>query len=167
MMRWPIPPETWCGKSLEHPERTFARILRRGSVMNSIGFRDLIANPHQRIERVSRILHDHGDPVTAYRSHPALVGSQDVDAVKRHRPGAQSRSLRDELQYRAPRKRLPGSGFADDPDLLASNRERHAANGLQCPVAMAKRYGEIVDRQKRSIIHGGDPAGREGRRPED
>ena len=144
MARWPMPPETSCGwrSKTRRGSRictasSMASARSRASALADVLMRaqrldDLPADAHHRIERVFRILQDHGDAVAAQvaaqfrrrassRSMPSkfeLVLAE-TTRVRRRQPHDRAAGLR-----------LARAAFADDAQPLAAEREGNAAHRL-------------------------------------
>ena len=81
-----------------------SRIAAAGAAMQSNGFRDLIADGHDGIERRHRLLKNHGDFVTANAAHVLIAKRRQIRFLKKQlATNDPADSLRKQLQYRAAR----------------------------------------------------------------
>jgi hypothetical protein len=84
------------------------------------GFRDLVADGEDGVERRHRLLEDHRDSVAAQLSQGARVETDEVLALEQDAPaGDAARRLRDEAQEGKGRHRLAAARLADEAQALA------------------------------------------------
>ena len=91
---------------------------------------DLAADAHHRVERIFRILQDHGDAVAAQRPALARRDAEQVDAVEGELAGRHLGLRRRQAHDGAAGLRLARADLADDAEPLAAEREGDAAHRL-------------------------------------
>src|SRR6185437_731843 len=113
--------------------------------MRAIGFGDLLAHRHQRVEREFRILQHQCQAPAAQRAHLIRTGGKQVDAGESEARRAEPGAGRQQPDDGAAGQRLARAGLTDDADALAAHGESHAAHGLM----LTEAHGEIAHLEKR------------------
>ena len=98
MTRWRMPPESWCGYSLNRGSAAGRRTMRSRSIacFAGLGLADLAvrpdrlgdlgADPHRRVERAGRVLEDHGEVGAAVLAQLAVGHPEQLGAANRAEP---------------------------------------------------------------------------------
>ncbi|MFK4694732.1 hypothetical protein ABIF42_000326 [Bradyrhizobium diazoefficiens] len=93
-----MPPDNWCGYSRarragswnpyqpQHLDCDVPGFFGRHHPVQPHGLDDLVADPHDGIERRHRLLEDHGDAVAPDGAHLRFVQRQQIGAFERDRP---------------------------------------------------------------------------------
>ena len=97
----------------DQSEGLLTTLLRRQEIMCLEHFGDLLANPHQRIERRHRLLEHHGDAAAAQRQPFRRAERQQVLAVEQDLAGFSRHRFRQQAHQRMRAHRFAGAGFSD------------------------------------------------------
>jgi hypothetical protein len=81
-------------------------------------FGDLVADRHHRIQREHRLLEDHRHAAAPHVAHLGFGKLRQLDAVQRHRPADDLRSVRQEPHDRKRGERFAAPGFAQQRESL-------------------------------------------------
>ncbi len=93
---------------------------------------DLVADPHERIERGHRLLEDHADAAAAQETHFRGLQSEEVPALEVDAAVQDFQGRRQQAHDGAGRDRLAGSAFPHDAeDLAGIERERDILDGVR------------------------------------
>jgi hypothetical protein len=106
------------------------RCALRDALVRAHHVDELVADPHDRVERVHRALEHHRDvaPAVAAQLLQALRG--EVVAAEQDRAVDHVRRRAEDLHERVRHRRLPATGFAREPeDLARADREVDAVDG--------------------------------------
>ena len=117
--------------------------------MGTQRFHDLAANGHDRVQRIFRILQDHGHTLAAHEPPLFCRCLEQVNIAKPQRIGLDPGIFRRQTHDGAASLRLSGAGFADDAEALAPQREGHAPHRLYQPGAGREGNAQVLNRQKR------------------
>ena len=132
--------------SRSEAERLLLALLRRQQAMRLEHLGDLVADPHQRIERRHRLLEHHGDAAAAQAEPAVLVEGQQVLAVEHDLAGLGDHGVGQQAHQRMGAHRLAGAGFADHAkDLAGGEIERNAVHGVGAVAAGRQRQLEVLD----------------------
>ncbi len=134
---------------LQHRKCLVACFRPARLAMRLIGLDDLLADGHDRIERIFRILHHHRDPSAAQGAQRALRGRQQIDSVERQPLGDDLAGGRREAQDGAAGLRFAGTRFTDDSETFPAEMERDPAHRLDDAGAEVEADAEIFDFEKR------------------
>ena len=139
----------------------------------------LLAEGVQRVQRRHRLLEDHCDPVAADATEGPFGGADQLLAAEQDAAAGMPRlRVRQELQDRQRRHRLPGSalpdqrhrlapvdveGHAPDGGELAHGRVRAALGRVRAPLGRVERDGQAADAEERrraQVVFRGSKASR-------
>ena len=109
----------------------------------------LRVDAQHRVQRVHRILEDHGEaPAAQASAAPPPAGRRSSRALEHDRAGGDPSRRVDEAEDGKPGDRFAGAGFADEPQHLAAVEvEGDAVDGGQHALAGPERDDEIADRE--------------------
>jgi len=96
--------------------------------MRAVGFGDLHADRHQRIEREFRVLQHQRQAPAAQRPHIRRIGGEEIDAGESEARRAELGAKRQQPQDGAAGERLARTGIAADAASLASTRREIASH---------------------------------------
>ena len=136
---------------LQHLQRLCFGLIFTPRMMGKPGLGDLLADADHRIERIFRVLHNHGDTLTAYAAHLRFAKMPQVEVGKLHPGGGDAGFFRMQLQQRAPNGGLTRTGLADNRQLFAPQLEGDAAHGMGHRAAVNKVDAQIAYVEQRSI----------------
>ena len=114
----------------EHVERALAGLGLADRLVGAQRLDDLPADGHDRVQRVFRILQDHGYALAAQRAPLGFRGLEEVDAVEVQPFGIDDTVFGGQAHDGAAGLRLAGTALADDAEPFAAEREGHAAHRL-------------------------------------
>ena len=107
---------------------------------------DLVADPHDRVERGHRLLEDHGHARAAQIAQPRRRGRQHVLALEPDLAGRGRQLARQQAHHRLGGHGLAGARFADHADDLArADREGDVLDGMGAVRAARQADREAVD----------------------
>ena len=149
---------------LQHGERLVAGLAAAGLGMGLIGLDDLLADGHDRVQRIFRVLHHHADAPAAQGAQRALRGGEQVDPVEGEALGRHLAGGRGEAENGAARLRLAGARLAHDAEPLAAELEGHAAHRFHDAGAQVEADAQVFDVEKR-LRHLAAFGSRTSRRP--
>src|SRR5471032_668809 len=110
---------------------------------------DLVADPHQRIERGHRLLEDHADAVAAQQAHLRWSQRQQVAILEGDAAARDSQRRRQESHDGGGGDRLAGAAFAHDAeDLAGLEIEAYILDRIGTVGALGQRDGEVADREQ-------------------
>ena len=108
---------------------------------------NVVADPHQRVQRRHRVLEHHADAVAAHPAHRRLVQREEVAPLEHRAARHDPPRWIDQPHQRVGDGRFAGARFADQPDDLARRQiEARAVDGDQRVIAPAAAAG-VVDGQ--------------------
>ena len=116
---------------LKHCQGALAGFVAADAQMQKAGLADLLADGFDRIERIFRVLHNHRHAPAAQVLPVALGATEQVVAITGHRLGGDNSGAGHEAQQGAARGRFSRSGFTDDAEPLAPQREAVVAHRLR------------------------------------
>ena len=87
---------------LQHLQRLCLRLIFASRMMGQPGLGDLLTDADHRIERIFRVLHNHGDTFAAHAAHLRFSKMQQIEVGKLHPAGADAGLFRMQLQQGAP-----------------------------------------------------------------
>ena len=109
-------------------------------------FHDLVADPHQRIERRHRLLEHHGDAPPAHLAPAIVVKFDQIPALEQDLTGLGGDAGGQQPHERMGAHRLAGAGFADHADDFAGIEiERDAAQGIGTLAAFGQGDFQVFD----------------------
>src|SRR5262245_12603463 len=144
----------------QHLDRTIARLAAACPLMETHGFRNLVADGHDRVQRGHRLLKDHRDLVAADAADLMLREARQIPRLKLNfatddAAGALGQKLHDRERGHA----LAAAGLADQTDRLAVvDVEAYAVNRPHFAVAREERRAQVADPEERR--HSGSVAWR-------
>ena len=124
---------------------------RLGALMQPHGFRDLIADRHDRVERGHRLLEDHRDLVAADAAHLLLRKAGEIlAAIEQLAADDAAGALGEQPDDRERGHALAAAGLADQPERLAIlDVEGDAVDRAHLAVAGEEGGAQVVDPQER------------------
>src|SRR6266508_2889489 len=135
----------------KHLDRALTCLASAGALMQPHGFRDLIADGHDGVERGHRLLEDHRDLVAADTPHllPWEAG-EILSTIQDLSADDAAGSLGEQLDDRKCGHTLAAAGLADQPDRFAIlDVEGDAIDRAYLAVAREERGAQILDPQER------------------
>ena len=127
-------------------ERLLLTFPRRQQIVRLEHLGDLVADPHQRVERRHRLLEHHGDAAAAQSEPLVFIQSQQVPLIKKNLASLTADRIGQEAHQGVGAHRLAGAGFADHAEDLAGDEiERHAVDGVVAVGAGRQRQLEVID----------------------
>ena len=168
MMRWRRPPESSCGYALARrtgsgmptrrmrsSARSRARRPRKAQV-HLRAFGDLVADPHDGVERGHRLLEDHRDRPSANLSEPAGRCRHEILALEQHLAADDLAGAGEEAHDRAQRHALAAARLADEPERLAGpDRERHPLDRVDRSAGERELDPQVAHVEERRRVHSG------------
>ena len=133
----------------EHGERALARLAAADLFMGAQGFHDLAADGHDRVQRIFRVLQDHGHALAAHDPPLFCRRLEQINIAEAQRIRLDARIFGRQPHDGAAGLRFAGTGFADDAETLAPEREGHAAHRLHQPGAGGEGHAQVLNGQKR------------------
>ena len=112
-------------------------------------FGDLLADGHDRIERIFRVLQHHGDAATAQGAALTSRHIKKIDAIELKFPGSDLRMERRESHDGATGLGFARAGFANNTETLAAKLEADTAHGLDCACARREGDAQVFNSEKR------------------
>ena len=140
-------------------ERFLLSLPRRQEIMRLEHLGDLLADPHQGVQRRHRLLKHHGDVAAAERQPRALIKRQQVLPLEDDLAGFRRNVLRQQPHQRVGAHRLAGAGFADDAeDFSGGEIERHVVHRVGTIAAGRQRQPQLFDGDGRICRHAQRPS---------
>src|SRR4029453_10614476 len=115
------------------------------AVMQTVGFQDLLADLHDRVERIARVLHDHRDATAAQRQPAVMVQRHEIGAAEAQALGGDLTRARKEAENGAAGGGLARSRFPDNPQPFAPESETGVANSVGDAAAARKFDISLLD----------------------
>src|SRR5476649_2873638 len=110
---------------------------------------DLVADPHQRIERGHRLLEDHADAVAAQQAHLRRCQREEIAALEGDAAARDLQRRRQQPHDRAGGDRFARAAFAHDAqDLAGLEIEADVLDRVRAVRALGQRDAEVADFQK-------------------
>src|SRR5690606_3460214 len=132
----------------EHVEGALACFPLRYFLMGAKRFDYLATDGHDRIQRIFRVLKDHGDALAAQGTPVPRRHAQKIHAVEGQCPG-RNLCVRGRQAHNGPAGlRLARPRLAHYAQPLAPEKERYATHGLHPAGAGGKGHAEILDLQQ-------------------
>src|SRR5215831_427663 len=136
---------------LEHVACSLARLLTAQPLMDAQGFRNLVANGEDRIERRHWLLENHSDTIAAKVAHFGFAERQQIDAIEADRTtNGAGDAFGQQAQHRERGYALAATRFADNPEgFTGSNGERNLINRTGNAILGKEVRLEVPDVQQR------------------
>src|SRR5262249_19581419 len=136
---------------LEHVACSLARLPTGQPLVDAQGFRDLVANGEDRIERRHWLLEDHSDTIAGKVADFGFAERQQIDAIEADRTSnGAGDALGQQTQKRERGYTLAATRFADDPEgFTGRNCERNLINRTGNAILGKEVRLEVLNLQQR------------------
>src|SRR5262249_455645 len=114
---------------LEHLQRRAPGLARAAAQMGAVGLGDLLADGHHRIERVFRVLQDHGDALAAQLAKAAFAEAAQVDIAQSQFVRLGAAGVSDKAHDGPPGRGFARPALAHASQALAAEREAGVGHG--------------------------------------